>query len=185
MVRKMTIVKYSADWPNQYKCELAVLGDVLGDEIVHAHHIGSTSVPGLAAKPVIDILLEVRSVERLDAQREAMEGLGYQAKGEFGIPGRRYYPKGGDARTYHVHAFVAGDSHVEQHLAFRNYLRAHPAVAAEYAAVKRAAAAAHETDPEGYVSFKQSFIQRTVSLAVDWERKQQLKVQAQEREVSR
>ena len=168
MVRRMKVVEYLAEWPYLYEQEIALLREALGDEIVQSHHIGSTAVPGLAAKPVIDILLEVRSVDGLDDLSEAMRGLGYQPKGEFGIPGRRYFPKGGDDRTYHLHAFAVGDPQIEKYLAFRDYLRMYPAAVVEYAAVKRAAAAAHETDPEGYVAFKQCFVERTVAKAAHW-----------------
>ena len=168
MVRRMKVIEYSANWPKLYEQERSLLREALGNEIVRAYHIGSTAVPGLAAKPVIDILLEVRSVERLDDLGKTMEDIGYQPRGEFGIPGRRYFPKGGDDRTHHLHAFAVGDSHIEKHLAFRDYLRMHPAVAVEYAAVKQAASAAHETDPEGYVAFKQRFVEQTVAKAVHW-----------------
>ena len=177
MARRMKVVEYSADWPRQYEQEFVLLRGALGHEIVRSHHIGSTSVPGLAAKPIIDILLEVRSVDTLDTLSEAMRDLGYQPKGEFGIPGRRYFPKGSDERTHHVHAFAVGDPLIEPHLAFRNYLRTHPAAVAEYAAVKKAAAAAHETDPEGYVAFKHGFVERMVGEAVHWTRKSGLKGQ--------
>jgi len=168
MVRRMNVVDYSAEWPTLYEHELALLREMLGNELVRAHHIGSTAVPGLAAKPVIDILLEVQSVERLDTFDNVMEQLGYQPHGEFGIPGRRYYPKGGDDRTHHVHAFAVDDPHIEVHLAFRDYLRVHPASIIEYAAVKREAAVVHETDPEGYVAFKRDFVERTMGKAVHW-----------------
>jgi len=164
----MNVVDYSAEWPTLYEHELALLREMLGNELVRAHHIGSTAVPGLAAKPVIDILLEVQSVERLDTFDNVMEQLGYQPHGEFGIPGRRYYPKGGDDRTHHVHAFAVDDPHIEVHLAFRDYLRVHPASIIEYAAVKREAAVVHETDPEGYVAFKRDFVERTMGKAVHW-----------------
>ena len=168
MVRRMKVVEYSAEWPCLYEQEIALLREVLGDEIFRSHHIGSTSVSGLAAKPIIDILLEVQSVERLDTLNEAMSNLGYQPRGEFGIPGRRYFPKGGDARTYHVHAFAVGDPQVRKHLAFRDYLRAHPTVARAYAEVKTAAAGAHGTNPEGYMAFKHEFVERTVAEAIHW-----------------
>ena len=168
MVRRMKVVEYSAEWPRLYEQEILLLREALGQEIVRPHHIGSTSVPGLAAKPIIDILLEVQSVDGLDDLNKAMRAIGYEPKGEFGIPGRRYFPKGSDKRTHHVHAFAVGDSHIRPHLAFRDYLRAHPAAAAEYAAIKKEAAAAHETDPEGYVAFKHVFVERMVVEAVDW-----------------
>ena len=168
MARRMTVVEYSAEWPVLCEQEIGLLREVLGGEMVRAHHIGSTAVPGLAAKAIIDILLEVQSVERLDDLNEAMQAIGYQPRGEFGIPGRRYYPKGGDDRTHHVHAFAVGSSQIERHLAFRDYLRAQPAIAAEYAAVKQSAAATHSTDPEGYVAFKGAFVERIVPKAVRW-----------------
>lgn len=168
MVRRMTVVEYSTEWPQQFELEATLLRDCLGVKITRCHHIGSTSVPGLAAKPIIDILLEVQSVKALDGFDEEMRSLGYQPKGEFGIPGRRYFPKGGDERTHHVHAFASGDPHIKKHLAFRDYLRAHPAAVAEYTAVKTAASAAYETDPEGYVAFKHAFVEQMVADAVHW-----------------
>ena len=178
----MKVVDYSAEWPRLYERELAVLREALGNEIVRAHHFGSTAVPGLAAKPVIDILLEVQSVERLDVFDNAMERLGYQPRGEFGIPGRRYYPKGGDDRTHHVHAFTDGDKQIEAYLALRDYLRTHPAAVAEYAAVKKEASMVHETDPEGYVAFKHDFVERMVAVALHWAEELRDKEQAGEQE---
>jgi len=168
MTRTMEVVESSDRWPEMYEYEAKRLRRVLGDQIVRIHHIGSTSVPGLAAKPIIDILLEVRSVEALDGYADDMRRLGYEPRGEFGIPGRRYYPKGGDRRTHHVHAFTADDPHVFRHLAFRDYLRIHPESAAAYADVKRQAAAAHATDPDGYVAYKHAFVERIVEEAVHW-----------------
>ncbi len=168
MTRILEVVDSSDRWPALYEREAERLRRALGDHIVRIHHIGSTSVPGLAAKPIIDILLEVRSVEALDGCAAAMRCLGYEPRGEFGIPGRRYYPKGGDQRTHHVHAFAADDPHVLPHLAFRDYLRTHPESAAAYADVKRQAAAAHATDPEGYMDDKHAFVERTVEKAVHW-----------------
>jgi len=178
----MTVVDYSAEWPALYEREILLLREVLGEEIIRAHHIGSTAILGLAAKPVIDILLEVRSVERLDVFDNAMKELGYQPHGEFGIPGRRYYPKGGDDRTHHVHAFAVDDPHIEAHLSFRDYLRAHPASAAEYAAVKREASVAHEMDPEGYVAFKRDFVEHTLAKAAHWAEERRSKTRAMEQE---
>lgn len=182
MVRRMEIVDYSAEWPQIYMSEVSLLREALGNELVRAHHIGSTAVPGLAAKPVIDILLEVRSVERLDAFDSAMERLGYQPHGEFGIPGRRYYPKGGDDRTHHVHAFDDSDRQIEAYVAFRDYLRTHPTAVAEYAAVKREGSMAHQTDPEAYVAFKHDFVERMVAEATNWAEERKITERAGEQE---
>ncbi|MBU0595120.1 GrpB family protein [Candidatus Bipolaricaulota bacterium] len=168
MAREMRIVGYDPAWPDAYAEEAAAIRAALGTQLVRAHHIGSTAVSGLAAKPVIDICLEVRDLAQLDALDDAMRALGYAPRGEFGIPGRRYYPKGGDARTHHVHAFVTGDPHVEKHLAFRDYLRAHRAVLHEYAAIKAEASARYLDDPEGYQAHKHAFITQTLEDALIW-----------------
>jgi len=162
-VREMTVVDYDPSWPAAYEAEIERLRAVLGDVIVRAHHIGSTAVLGLAAKPVIDVLLEVRDLALLDAHDDVMREIGYEPRGEYGIRGRRYYPKGGDRRTHHVHAFAVGDPHIEEHLAFRDHLRERPDAAAAYVRVKREAAAKHRYDPEGYVRHKEEFVARTLS----------------------
>jgi GrpB-like predicted nucleotidyltransferase (UPF0157 family) len=164
----MSVVDYDPSWPSAYESEVVKIRVVLGDEIVRAHHIGSTAVPGLAAKPVIDVLLEVRDLERLDGLDEAMRAIGYDPRGEFGIPGRRYYPKGGDERTCHVHAFAVGDARIAEHLAFRDYLRARPDVAGDYARVKREAARRHRSHAEGYQAYKRDFVTRTLADALAW-----------------
>ena len=92
-MRDMTVVDYDPSWPAAYEAEIDRLRAVLDDVIVRTHHIGSTAVPGLAAKPVIDVLLEVRDLDSLDAHDEAMREIGYEPRGEFGIPGRRYYTR--------------------------------------------------------------------------------------------
>ena len=162
------VVEFDAGWAVAFRREAEALRGVLGEVVGAVHHIGSTSVPGLAAKPVIDILLEVRRVEELDAFAGAMEGLGYVVKGEFGIPGRRFYLKGEVERSHHVHAFEAGCADVVRHLAFRDYLMAHPEVAEEYAALKRKAAARFRFDNDGYCEAKEAFVVEYERLAVAW-----------------
>ena len=104
---------------------------ILGNELVAIYHIGSTSVPGLAAKPVIDIMPTVRSIEAIDRFDAWFEVLGYECMGEFGIPGRRYYRKGGEEKDTPGTHFRPEQCprHRTRHLAFRDYLRAHPATA--------------------------------------------------------
>lgn len=168
----MSVVDYDPRWPEAYASERSALHAVLGDLIVRAHHIGSTAVAGVAAKPVIDILLEVRDLGRLDAMGDAMRAIGYRPRGELGIPGRRYFSKGGDARTHHIHAFVSSDPHIGEHLAFRDYLRAHAYVASAYARIKQEAADRYRHDPDGYVRCKHAFVARTVREAIVWAARQ-------------
>lgn len=97
------------------------------------HHIGSTSVYGLPAKPIIDIMPVVRDIEAVDHSNSAFEQIGYECMGEYGIPGRRYLRKGKVERTHHVHIFEESNAHdIQRHLAVRDYLRAHADMAMEF-----------------------------------------------------
>lgn len=159
MSRKtIRVVSYDEGWEDAFRREAARLREALGTVQLEIHHIGSTAVPGLAAKPVIDILLVVASLEALDGREAALVALGYKPKGENGIGGRRYYQLGGENRTHQVHAFVRGDYHIRRHLAFRDYLRTHSAAAEEYARLKREAAEACAGDSEVYCDMKDEFI---------------------------
>jgi GrpB-like predicted nucleotidyltransferase (UPF0157 family) len=140
----------------------------LGTIVVSTHHIGSTAVPGLRAKPIIDILLEVSSLPELDERADRLEKLGYEAMGEFGIPGRRYFRKGRSARTHHIHAFKRGDTHIRRHLAFRDYLIAHAEIAAQYGRLKAGLAAEFANDNEGYCAGKDGFVKFYEAEALNW-----------------
>src|SRR5690606_37062128 len=91
MVSRICVVDYNPDWPLVYKQEADLVSRAAGETFVRIHHIGSTAIPGIMAKPVIDMLLEVSAIEALDAQSEKFEMLGYEVMGEFGISGRRYF----------------------------------------------------------------------------------------------
>ncbi|EBC7124793.1 GrpB family protein, partial [Salmonella enterica] len=121
-MRTVVVVPYDNKWPEMFEAESLLIRSLLGGVAKSVHHIGSTSVPGLSAKPVIDILLEVSDINELDTYNSAMVRCGYVARGENGIVGRRYFIKGGDQRSHQVHAFTVGDVQVSRHLAFRNYL---------------------------------------------------------------
>jgi GrpB-like predicted nucleotidyltransferase (UPF0157 family) len=141
--------------------------------VASLHHIGSTAIPGIFAKPIIDILLEVDDIIRLDVQRAAMEQLGYEAMGEFGIPGRRYFRRdnASDIRTHQVHAFQSGSPEIERHLAFRDYMNAHPEAAQAYSLLKQRLAGEHPDDMEAYMDGKDPFIKEHLAQAIAWQRK--------------
>jgi len=167
---RVGVVPYCSEWALLFEQEAALIRGVFGEELAKIYHIGSTSVPGLQAKPIIDMLPVVREIERVDLFNEGIEALGYEALGEFGIPGRRYFRKGGDNRTHQAHVFQVGDPGVERHLAFRDYLRAHPAVAAEYGALKARLAQQFPEDINGYVDGKDAFVKATEREALCWYR---------------
>ena len=167
MSQHVYIVDYDPIWPQKYEEEAEKLRAVLGGNCAALYHIGSTSVPGLAAKPIIDILGAVKSLEEADKQRAAFEALGYEYLGEFGIAGRRYLRKGGDERTHQVHLFQADDkSNLFRHLAFRDYLRTHEDVKTAYAALKKQLAAKYPYDIERYCDGKDAFVKETEKAAL-------------------
>jgi GrpB-like predicted nucleotidyltransferase (UPF0157 family) len=165
-MRKVTIVAYDKQWPSLFEAESSLLQITLGRVISLIHHVGSTSVPGLAAKPVIDILLEVVSLNELDNLNAAMERAGYNARGENGISNRRYFTKGREQRSHHVHAFAVGDTQIVKHLAFRDYLIKNKKAVEQYTEIKRAAALASENDIHRYSAFKADFIEHHLRLAL-------------------
>ncbi|GHB32188.1 hypothetical protein GCM10007094_21210 [Pseudovibrio japonicus] len=168
IMRKVKVVEARNHWPEKFRQEAKTLHDLLGNIVTDIHHIGSTSVPNLAAKPIIDILLEVSDLQALDDQSEKLINIGYVAKGEYGIEGRRYFKKGGDDRTHHLHAFITGDPHAHRHLAFRNYLKAHPEVREQYAQLKKQIAKDVNGDVADYCAGKNDFVEQHVAKAVDW-----------------
>ena len=159
MPQHIVVVDYDSAWPREFERASEEFRRILGDNLAAVHHIGSTAVPGLAAKPVIDIMPVVYELAPVDAARARFESLGWEYMGEFGIPGRRYLRRGGDERTHQAHIFAAGDeTNIRRHLAVRDYLRARPDVAAEYAALKRAPAAEYPYDIEAYCDGKDAFV---------------------------
>lgn len=169
MAQHVTVIEYDPAWPLEFEREASCIRGALGENCLEVYHIGSTSVPGLAAKPIIDILPVVRSLEAVDAAKDSLEALGYEYLGEFGIPGRRYLRKGGDERTHQVHVFAAEDEvNITRHLAFRDYLREHPDVRDEYAALKRALAEKYPYDIEAYCEGKDAFVKRYEREALGW-----------------
>ena len=158
---KIYMVPHDPNWRQEFEREAAQITAVLGGGVITVHHIGSTAIPGIYAKPVLDMLLVVHDHAALDEKQAQMEALGYEARGEFGIPGRRYFRRNnalGD-RTHQVHAFEQGSPQIDRHLAFRDYMIAHPEAAQKYSGLKRELAAKHPNDMEAYMDGKDEFIQ--------------------------
>lgn len=166
--RVLEVVDYDPAWVTLFADEQKQLAKVLAETALDIYHIGSTSVPGLAAKPVIDILVAVSGLDALDDKNQLMLSLGYMVKGENGIAGRRYFQKGGNARSHHLHAFKKGDEALTRHLAFRDYLVAHPNIAQQYGELKLALIRAGRDSSEPYMQGKNDFIQHHERLALNW-----------------
>lgn len=164
------VVPYDELWPARYEAEAKRIREAVGDIVVQVHHIGSTAVPGLSAKPIIDMLVEVSGLAELDSRTPVLESLGYEAKGEHGIPGRRYFRRhdASGVRTHQVHAFDVRSLQADRHLAFRDYLIAHPQVAQAYGELKRQLAERFPTDKYAYMDGKDSFVKHYESEALAW-----------------
>ena len=103
MSQHITVTDYDPLWPPKYEEESLLIKRILADNCIAIYHIGSTSVPGLAAKPIIDIMVAVKSLTKVDDTADELIKIGYEYLGEFGIAGRRYLRKGGDERTHQIH----------------------------------------------------------------------------------
>ena len=159
MPQHITVLNYDPEWPLKYERERKAIAEILDGNGISIYHIGSTSVPGLAAKPIIDMMAVVRSLEKVDDARGKFSELGYEYLGEFGIACRRYFRKGGDERTHQIHIFQADDwNNIERHLAFRDYMRTHEKERAEYAKIKTALAQRFPYDIDGYCDGKDAFV---------------------------
>lgn len=175
MSRIIEVVDYDPYWITAFEQEAAILNAVFGRRVVEVHHIGSTAVPGLDAKPIIDILVVLDNTDDINSFDRAMEDIGYRVRGECldapipGTPGRFYFTKETNGvRSHHVHAYAKGHWEISDKLAFRDYLRAHSSTAAAYGELKRRIAAQYRFDNIGYMHAKDDFVKSTLLDARRW-----------------
>ncbi|WEK51120.1 MAG: GrpB family protein [Candidatus Kaistia colombiensis] len=160
---------HSPAWLDAAAREEQRLAEALGPQLIAVHHIGSTAIAGIVAKPILDLIPEVRSLEAFDACRLVLLHLGYEWWGEYGMAGRRYATLTDGAtgqRCIQLHVFEQGSPHIERHLAFRDFLRAHPAKAREYEAVKLRSRDRHPHDSHAYSDAKSAWVQATEAEAI-------------------
>ena len=160
---------YSPLWPAVFELERDRLAALFAGEDIAIEHIGSTAVPGLGAKPIIDIMLGVATLDVVDARIAALVDDGYRYVKEFEVamPERRYFDKReGHPGRFHLHAVVKGSPFWVRHLAFRDALRADPALAERYWKVKQRMAARHPGDRSAYTDGKTDFIRGVIQGAL-------------------
>jgi GrpB-like predicted nucleotidyltransferase (UPF0157 family) len=153
---RVELAEHDPSWADLFEEERDRLSPVFGSQAVAIEHIGSTSVPGLCAKPIVDILVGLLRLELADEQIAAMERLEYQFLGEYGLPGRLFFRKG-EPRTHNVHVVAHGGEHWERQLVFRNALRSDPEERRRYDEFKRRLAAEGHSR-EAYTELKTPFI---------------------------
>ena len=143
--------------------------EALGNIAVRVEHVGSTAVPGLAAKPILDLQLSVEAIEPRDRYVEPLARLGYLFVPAPESPDYHLFAKPAERpRTHHLHVCAAGSEHELRHIAVRNFLRAHPDEAARYEAPKRDAAARHPRDRVAYIDAKEAYVTALERRAVAW-----------------
>ncbi|WP_308636395.1 GrpB family protein [Paenibacillus silvisoli] len=158
---------FSDQWALRFQEEVRQLSSLFGGIITRFEHFGSTSVPGMKAKPVIDMMCIVSDIALVDAFNARMQALGYDAAGEWGIAGRRLFRKDGEHRTHHIHVYQSDNPQIERHLIFRDYLLAHPEEAARYSRFKEELAHRYEHTSE-YSPAKKAFVSDMEKLALAW-----------------
>jgi GrpB-like predicted nucleotidyltransferase (UPF0157 family) len=171
MSEPIIIVDYDPTWPALFAALRAPVAAALGDVAVAIEHVGSTAVPGLAAKPVIDLDVAIRGETDLPAAIERLAPLGYVYEGDKGIPGRGAFIWPPHLPRHHLYVCPQDSLAYWRHLLFRDYLRAHPEVCAAYAALKRDLAARYRTQRRAYTEAKGSFVTATLALAEVWARR--------------
>jgi GrpB-like predicted nucleotidyltransferase (UPF0157 family) len=164
---KVRLTEFSEKWAQMFKGEAQFLETIFGDEIIRFEHFGSTSVYGMKAKPVIDMMCIVKNIEKVDPFNEQMRKLGYDVAGEWGIPGRRLFRKGQENRTHHIHFYQFDNPDIERHLIFRDYLRSHPEEVARYSRLKEKLAQSFE-DTSQYSPAKKTFVKEMEQQALLW-----------------
>jgi GrpB-like predicted nucleotidyltransferase (UPF0157 family) len=164
------IVPYDPEWPIVFAALAADLRAGLGDVVLRIDHIGSTSVRGLAAKPVIDIQISVAAFEPLDAYRAPLARLGYIYRPDNPDRTKRYFREAPGRRRVHIHARRAGSFGEQFALLFRDFMRVHPDVAAQYADLKRALAQQYSAAEQrhDYTEAKRPFIWQVIAQADAW-----------------
>lgn len=162
------IVDYDPGWPERFEKLAEELRDALGEVAVRVEHIGSTAVPGLAAKPVIDVQISVESFDPMNAYRDPLKFLGFHFRPDDESRHRFFFDAGSRSRTVHVHVCEAGGDWERRHLLFREYLRGHPDVAEEYARRKRDLAGRHRGNRESYTEAKDAFVENVMRAAEAW-----------------
>lgn len=160
----------NTDWEARAAAEAERFGALFGENLVRVHHVGSTSIPGIWAKPTIDLIPEFRAIEKLDAMADSIKSAGYEYWGEYGLPGRRFCPRIDPVvgRVANLHCYQSGAQELRRHLAFRDYLRTFPEIAKEYETEKLRARDLHPWDMVAYNGAKNPWIRRVEKEALAW-----------------
>ena len=155
---------YRDEWPVLFEAEKRIIAAAIGNHIADIQHVGSTSVPGMRAKPILDIAIAVEGFETARVCIEPLIGLGYMFKGENGIPRRHYFQKG-EPCTHHVHMVEETSEEWTKLILFRDHLRSDRSVAEGYGRLKAALVDSLAGDRKAYLAAKAEFITKVLKEA--------------------
>lgn len=163
--RKIDVVPHNPEWIRTFEREAGLLKSLMGDLIVRVHHIGSTAIPSIKAKPIIDMIPEVRDIQKVDTFNKKMSALGYINYGEDGLIGRRFFVKclHNGERLVNAHFYTSNHPEIEQNLLFRDYLNTYPEEAVKYSQLKEKLAARFPHDIGNYVNGKDLFVKAIIA----------------------
>lgn len=157
---------YSSTWKESYETEEKLLKDVLKNKIIEIHHVGSTSVPGLKAKPIVDILIVLKSLDEIDEIERLLKSHNYENCGQHGITDQYFFAKGPDeARSHYIHFTVPKSKTYYDSIYFRNYLIDHPEYLKKYSNIKQELALKYADERPKYTQGKSEFISNVIKLA--------------------
>lgn len=157
---------YNENWKKKFEDEKQVLKQIFKDDAIQIEHVGSTSIPGLKAKPIIDIALAVKELDITLKYIEKMEEEGYSFRGNAGVEGRYFFAKGPEEnRTHYVHVEPINSPNWESHLLYKRYLLENPEAVLEYEKLKEELAELYPHDRKKYTSGKNDFIQEILKKA--------------------
>lgn len=150
---------YTTRWHDDFIEQREVLNNIFGDDAISIEHVGSTAIPGLKAKPIIDIQVSVADLEVALKHKEELENVGYEFRGNAGVEGRYFFAKGDpENRTHYLHVEPYHSSNWETHIYFRDYLLEHPEAVTEYQELKEDLAKKFPEDRKSYTAGKNEFI---------------------------
>jgi len=167
--RDVELVPHNPEWTQLADEEAQRIREGLSFPIIGIYHIGSTSIPGIKAKPILDFVIEVDDMDIVINALDEFRILGYESKGEYGIPGRQFFTRDTDGeRSHHLHVFQTGHPDIERHTVFRDFLRANPQAAREYEKLKEKLAERFPKQSGSYTEAKSDFILSMDEVARYW-----------------
>ena len=162
ITKHVVVLPYDEQWKHDFLQIKAELANVLGQLAIEIEHVGSTSVQGLSAKPIIDIDVVIKDYSELENVISALEKIGYQHEGNLGITGREAFKYEGKEhlRKHHLYVCPEDSQELRRHIAFRDYLKTHPDAVREYSCIKEEGAELYPDDIDRYIEHKSSFIEK-------------------------